>query len=157
MAIARKKFSDTISVIARIDDALERNETFESAYSLYIDTLDENVLSLLPGKLPTRFIMKRHLDYNAAKALRTDQAGVGVNGMPELRLGFMLEDVRLSLVGIENPADLPADEHIKFEKGRDGYASKELIAYLNNIGVVNDLFAARNNSTNQTTELQKKS
>jgi len=70
-------------------------------------------------------------------------------------MGFILDDVRCSLIGIENPDYLSLDEKIIFKKDSDGFADKDLISMLHESGVTHQLYAARQ-LKNQRLETAKK-
>jgi hypothetical protein len=141
MAIILSSSTDVVKVISRIDDSL--CEVSDEQWKVYQDTLDETHLTFVSGKTPTRFLVKKSLSFAAQKNVANQQMGLGEDGKPEIKIGYILEEVRCALVGIENPADLPEASHIKFSRESDGFASKELIAQLNSVGIVNELFAAR--------------
>jgi len=144
MAIHLPSFLANISVISRKDDALPADLTTQE-WENYLATLEESHLRL-GAKLPTYFVMKIHLPYASQQMIQSKQLGVSDSGEPEVRLGFILDTVRCSLIDIGNPADLPTEQHIVFKKDRDGNASKELIALLHEAGIVMELFSARQNA-----------
>lgn len=140
MALKINKNQETIKVITRMDDALPEDLSEEN-WSLYIDTLDESVLGL-KGE-PTRFVLRVHLPLAAQKAILNEQATVSSTGQVQINIGFMLEEVRAALVGIENPVN--TNDPIDFKLENDGLASKELIAMLQTAGVVAFLMGIRQN------------
>jgi hypothetical protein len=129
-----------ISFISRRDDAIPADLT-DSEWNKYMEGMDESHLRLTTE--PTRWVMRLALPYESQKSLQSSQMGVSDAGKMEVRLGFMLDAVRFALVDIQNPSALPEEQHVKFEKDVDGYASKELIAMLHANGLVLELFAAR--------------
>lgn len=140
---------DNIKVIMREDSAINESITDED-WELYVSTLDEKILKLTDE--PTRFVMKITLSYEAQMAVRNAQLSYS-SGKAEVRTGYMLEEIRYSLVGIENP---PNATSFIFKKDDDGYASRDLIAELNNYGFVNQLFIARNNAVSRVFQPTKK-
>lgn len=140
MAIKFNSASDIIKVISRHDDALPE-DLLEEEFDLYQTTLDESHLRLVGN--PTRFVIRRTLSFGAQQAVTNQQLGIDSNGKPKMNFGFMLEEIRCALIDIENPEDLPEDQKLEFKKDVDGYASKDLIAKLNAIGIVSELYAAK--------------
>lgn len=134
---------ETFKVVSRRDDALAEDLT-DSEWDSYKETLDESVLRFVAGKSPTRFVMRSSLSFAAKKVIANEQIGIGANGKPTFQFGFTLDEVRCALVDVENPADLPAESHIVFKKDASGMnASEELIAFLDDLGIAAELYAAR--------------
>lgn len=154
MALSLAKISDgTIEVISRMDSALD--QVTDEEFSSYLQALDESLLRFKDGEEPTRFIMRRVLPYATAQKIKNMQMRME-KGEMQIQMGFMAEEVRASLVDIKNPADLPEPEQIKYRRGSDGLASEELIAMLDSAGIVSDLFSARKNVMERSTENVKK-
>lgn len=145
--------NDLIKVVSRIDSALVSDE---QAYKLYQETLDESHLQYKPGEEPTRFVLKKVLNYDQAQKVKNEQTKV-VNGQINVQMSFMAEDVRLSLIDIENPAYVNDLDKIYFKKDADGGASKELMSLLEAADVVNDLYSARHAKPSFDVEGVKKS
>ena len=139
MAIKIPTKGETFKVIVSIDSSLEKDA---EAYEKYLQTLDESHLKFIAGEEPTRFVMRKVLPYNLQQKVQNAQIEISESGT-QIKPAFMMEEVRCSLVGIENPASLPAEEHIKFEKHSDGGASTSLMEMLNAVGLVNDLYKAK--------------
>lgn len=146
MAIKLSNNSVNLKVICRIDSAIPEDLT-DSEWDLYQNSLEESHLRLT--EKPTYFIMKKSLNFGAQQNIVNQQINIDATGKPNLQLGYMLEEVRCALVDIENPSTIPVEEHIKYVKEIDGYASKELIAQLNSVGIVSQLFSIRNNIVNK--------
>lgn len=137
----QNKVGDTFKIILQNDDAVPETVTDE-VYQSYLEVLDEVILGLV-GE-PTRFVMKRDLSFGAHKQIASEQMGVDGDGKPQIKMGFILEEVRAALVGIENPASLKPEECLIFEKEKgDGLASKALISQLHAMGVAMSLYGAR--------------
>lgn len=128
---------DSIKVIVREDSAVPETISDET-WAEYLRTLNEDLLGCTEA--PTRFVLRRTLPFDAQTRIQGLQIKwEGKEG--RLDMGYMLEEVRCSLVGIENPTSGP--ESIEFKTDPDGYASKELLAYLAQTGIAQQLFAAR--------------
>jgi len=136
MALFLEMGKDNLEVISSKDDAVTVDA---EAYGKYLETLDEAILCLKPGVEPTRFVLRRMLSYGMTQKIKTEQAGLGEDGKVQIRMGYILDDVRASLVDIKNPGS----PILAFKKDSDGYASKELVAMLEQAGIANELYAAR--------------
>lgn len=139
MAIKIPTKDETFSVIASLDSALEKDG---DAYEKYLQTLDESHLKIIPGEEPTRFVMRKVLPFKLAQKVQNAQIEISEAGT-QIKPAFMMEEVRCSLVDVQNPPSLPASDHIKFEKHSDGGASYGIMEMLLAAGVVNDLYKAR--------------
>jgi hypothetical protein len=140
MAIKTNSVADIFKVISRHDDAIPEDLTDEE-FELYQATLDETHLRM--ASEPTRFVVRRTLSFTAQQEVTNQQVAIGRDGKPKVNFGFILEEIRCALIDIENPADLPEDQKLLFKRDADGFASKELIAKLNAIGIVSELYTAK--------------
>lgn len=137
MALKLPSLHDTFKVVLRIDSAVQADA---EGYERYLETLDEGHLQL--AEEPTRFVLRKVLPNRLYKKVQNDQFQM-VDGKMQVQLAFTSEEVRCSLVGIENPAHLAAEERVDFKPDSDGGASEELIAMLQAAGVVMDLYRAK--------------
>lgn len=140
MAFKIAKSKGIIKVITTFDDAVAETTTKED-WDSYHKGLDETFLTFIEGKQPTRFIFNTELSMKARKEITSEQMKV-VDGEQGIQLGFIFDDIRCSLIDIENPADIPAADHIEFKKDKDGFASKNLIASFPD-KLIFDLYAAK--------------
>lgn len=152
MAIKLASKDEVIKVIARIDGSVKCDD---QAYEMYLRSLNEDLLEL--DGAPTRFLVRKVLPYGAQKDIDAQRVKVQSTGEAFVSTQT-LDEARAILVGIENPSELPEAEAIKFERDKDGYASKELIASLATAGVTDNLVNARRFavSTSAQDELTKK-
>lgn len=123
----------TIEVIDFSDSAVSCDQ---EAYTEYLKSLDETILQLKEGEVPSRFVMRKDLIYGAKMAVKSHQVKL-IAGKPEFQFGSILEEVRLSLVDVKVPG-------YKMPKETDGTASKALIANLDAAGIVQNLYVALN-------------
>ena len=137
MALKLPSLHDTFKVVLRIDSAVQADA---EAYQRYLETLDEG--HLLLSEEPTRFVMRKVLPNRLFKKVQNEQFEM-VDGKMQVQLAFTSEEVRCSLIGVENPPHVPADERLEFKAESDGGASENLMASLNAAGVVMDLYRAR--------------
>ena len=143
MAISFNKLAGNFKLISSKDPAVRctievDNEDEESEYDQYLKTLDEDILQL-EGE-PTRFVVKRTLDYRAHKIVKGAQLEKDGKDM-KVTTAFIMEQVRQSLVDIENPE---GTEHpLNYSRDNDGKASKELIADLESLGIVMEIYTAQ--------------
>ena len=139
MAVKFSSEADVFKLISRHDESIADDLTDEE-FELYQETLDESHLRLKSE--PTRFVVRRTLPFAAQQEVTNQQVRVGRDGKPQVNFGFMLEEVRCALIGIDNPADM-VEDRLEFKKEADGFASKELIAKLNTVGIVSEIYAAK--------------
>ena len=134
-----------IKVISRRDRAI--SDVTPETYKAYIATLDESELGMEEGAKPTRFVMRKILPYKAALRVKNAQISMK-DGDVQPQLSFMSEEVRLSLMDIENPECTENEKKylLEFKRESDGGAGYKLMAILEAAGVVNDLYTARQNS-----------
>ena len=150
MALLLSKNDGVIKVISSKDSAVNCDD---EAYELYQKDLDEELLEL-EGE-PTRFVLKKGLNYKEQQAVKDAQ--VKMDGKKfSVSLSYMMEEVRIALTGVDNPADLPLDKQIIYKRASDGKASEDLIAMLESAGVVTELYTARQNSLGVLTDETKK-
>lgn len=148
MAFGLSSEGEVIEVICSKDEAVTCDL---EQYQEYLKTLDETILGLKPDVQPTRFCLKRTLPYAAAQRVRNQQLGYK-DGDVEVRLGFILEEVRASLVDIKNPG-----AGLEYKKDGDGGASKTLVEKLDAFGIVQELYTARQSAMKSTPGVSKKS
>lgn len=153
MALSLDIGKDTIEVVSSKDDALgiTKDETLmldgkevldedgkpKTIYGAYLESLDETLLRLKTE--PTRFVMRKLLGYGAAQKIKTQQAGLNAEGKVEVRMGYIMDEIRAALVGVTNPGS----PSLEFKRDSDGQASKELVCLLEATGIANELYAAR--------------
>lgn len=140
MALKMEQLEGPIVVISKKDSALDCND---EEYQAYLDSgLDESLLKLKEGDAPTKFVMRKSLPWGLAKKLEDDKISMN-KGEMQIRMSFMAEEVRLSLIDIINPPHIPESDHLKFKKAGDGGASELLMEKLLAWGLVPELYAAR--------------
>ncbi len=146
MAVQLATRLETFKVILRIDGSLVKND---EEYNEYLKTLDESILKFEDGaEEPTRIVMRKVLPYALAQKVENQKLKFK-DGEVQMQTAFIMEEVRCSIVDIENPGTLPNTKH------GDGGASIELIEILVGAGVINDLYTARQNMANKK-DLKKK-
>lgn len=138
MAIKLTSLTETFEVAVFQDDALNMTR---AEYKEYIKTCDRNLLKCHEGKFPTLFVVKKVLRYEDSQRIKANQVGYK-DDMVVLDSGFTNEDIRLSLVGIINPPDLAPEHHIQL-KIENGGAAPDIMAYLIQIGAIDDIYLAK--------------
>jgi hypothetical protein len=137
MALKLPSRNETYKVVLRLDSAIGCEP---DQYDRYLETLDESLLEL--KEEPTRFVLRKVLPYRLASGVQDKQFAFK-KGEMEVRSSFMLEEVRCSIVGIENPPHLPPEERLEFKADGDGGASEDLMAALGASGLAMDLYRTR--------------
>jgi len=142
MAFLLSKGEDKIRVVARCDDALVvgDQEEFDKIYSSYLEDLEESNLTFVDGKIPTRFVLKKNLNLIEHIKVKNDQIKMSGKGEISVQMGYTIDEVRLSLVDIENPPDTVGC--LEFKKHGAGGATSELMEKLLAAGIVDDLHVA---------------
>lgn len=160
MALKLPSRTEVIKVIVSVDQALvwpEDKETRDQIWAEYLKTNDESLLQFAPGQEPTRFVMRKVLSYDQAARVQNAQTTMR-EGKVEFQMSFMMEEVRMALTDIENPDYVPLPDRIQYRRDSDGACSKEIIEGLHALGVVVDLYTARQNATaSLSADLKKKS
>lgn len=159
MSLKLPSRTDTIKVIVRADSALKWPESKEDAdevWASYLKSNDEGFLEFNEGEQPTRFVLRKVLTYDQAQKVQNQQMTMR-DGQVQVQMSFIMEEVRQSLVDIENPELTPLPDRIQFKKDSDGGCSKEIVEGLHALGAVMDLYTARQNASAKfSDELKKK-
>jgi len=134
-----------LKVILSQDSAVHCTPT---EYESYLKDLDETQLHLEGN--PTRWLLKKTLDYAAHQKILNMQASLGRKGQVSFNLSYIMEEVRIALIGVENPPEAP--DEIPYLKDGDGYCNKEIIASLHSAGCLFDLHNAYKNASSGTTQ-----
>jgi hypothetical protein len=137
MSFSIESVDSTIKVIVSKDNAVKCTE---EEYEKYTETLDESLLNL-EGE-PTRFLLRKNLSYEASQKVMDAQASFH-KGKVQMKMSYVMEEVRAAWVGVENPTDLPKERCIVWKRDNDSLASRDLIAGLQNAGVLMDLYKCR--------------
>jgi len=146
-----------IEVISRLDDSLLLDEVLsddenledgkKDAYAEYLEDLDESRLTFVEGKEPTRFVMRKVLDYKKGVRIKNEQVKMNGKNDVQVQLGSMVgETVRAALIDIKHPEGSNPGALV-FKRGSDGGASEELVALLDANGIAADLYAAHQNAS----------
>jgi len=158
MAFLLTDTKGSLKVIISRDSALDPSCFSEevdgkTAFEKYTSTLDEKFLKFREGKEPTRFHLRKVLDYKSQLHIRNMQIsieGTGKKMVQKVNFNFMVEEVRRSLVDIENPPGV--SNVLEYKKAADSYANEDLISFLDQLGVVQELYNIRLNFLNQAGE-----
>jgi hypothetical protein len=86
--------------------------------------------------------MRKVLPYRAAQGVQNQQFRYA-GGEVHLQPAFMLEEVRCSIVGVDNPQTVAPEDRLNWEAHSDGYTSFDMMAKLQGAGIVMDLYRAR--------------
>lgn len=132
----------TIAVIVQKDEAVTCSD---ENYVKYLESLDEDLLEL-DGD-PTRFVLKKHLMLPDQNAVTDAKTGVDAKGNISLKLSFMVEDIRLSLLRVEGPKDSPLNFDFSKMKSKNNEIKNNLLAAMAEKEIIGDLFRARQATT----------
>lgn len=135
MSFSIESTDTTIKVVVSKDTAVNCSD---EDYEKYTETLDESLLNLQAE--PTRFVLRKNLSYEANQRVMDAQASFH-KGQVQMKMSYVLEEVRACFIGIENPPNV--EKGMAFKRENDGLASKALVSSLHNAGVLMDLYKAR--------------
>lgn len=148
MSLPLSKTTDKFRVALRIDSALDMTE---KEYESYLETCDEGALKLkVPGKQPVFFTVRKVLPYHLALKIenmkmdmvkRKDGDKVTNDLVP--KMSWIPEEVRFSIVGIDDPSD--GDDKLEFKPDADGACSGEIMSQLMTFNGHMDIWTARQN------------
>jgi hypothetical protein len=125
-----------LDIVVRSDSALD---VTDEEYKEYLKTLDLGKLKFKEGDAPTIWVMKRKLNYRQKQ--KVDNSKIRLEkGEMQLQIGFMSEEVRMSLVDVKNPDHIPPEKRLVLKKTGDGI-DENFLACLGDI--VTELFTAR--------------
>ena len=150
MALLINKNEGVIKVISSKDSSVNCDN---KAYEKYLDDLDESILELVG--VPTRFVLKKTLNYKEQQLVKDAQVKVEGKSV-KVAISYMMEEIRIALIDIENPDDLQAEKKLEYKKGSDGKADPNLVSFLESCGIVTELYSARQNAMGTLTENIKK-
>lgn len=129
---------NTIKVIASIDSAIECSP---EVYQDYLESLDESLLNIDPTAEPVRFVVKKMFNELERQAVNKSKITTGKRGKPEANLDYLIEEMSIALVGIEDPSG-----KLRAVFDSRGRCDRDLLSKLDQAGVLNDLHTARSNS-----------
>lgn len=141
MAIrASKKDLSSLELIGRKDDALAP----DCDYGEYLKTLDQSKLKFRDGVQPTRFLLNFELTGKESERVKNAMiSGKDEDGDPAMALGsWQFALARVALKGIQNPTDIPEEEHLKLELDDRGLPNEKILGKLDKYGVIQDIFSA---------------
>jgi hypothetical protein len=150
MSFSIESVDSTIKVVVSKDSAVNCSE---EEYAKYAETLDESLLNL-EGE-PTRFVLRKNLTYEASQKVMDAQASFH-KGKVQMKMSYVMEEIRAAWVGVENPPELPKEKHIVWKRDNDGLANREQVAGLQNAGVLMDLYTSRQSFQATSGESAKK-
>ncbi len=138
--IEQKKRLNAVELVSVNDDAVDLDT---SDIAEYKKTGDMAHLKFLPNAQPTIFLMNFELKGKDAEVVKNSMlGGKDENGEPLLTFGsWAFRVVKYTLKDIKNPADIPEDCKLVFKKDERGYASDDVLAKMNDFGIVDELFA----------------
>jgi hypothetical protein len=135
---------NALELVCEFDDAIDQGN---SDIEEYKKTADMKHLKFHPNKQPTIFLCNFDLKGKEAAAIKNAMlSGRDDEGNPQLTLGtWSFRVIKYTLKDIRNPDYIEAHERIDMKKDKDGYAHDDLLAILDKVGVVNELFTFYNN------------
>jgi len=144
MALILGDREEVIKVISRKDGSIRCEE---EVYEEYLKSLDESLLDLDPDSQPTRFVLKKILSSKDDIFVKNETLSMTADGKPVIKLGFMQKAVQIALLKIEQPEGLAEEQKIH-TKQINGKIDDETISWLDQVGVLKDLYTAKENAAN---------
>jgi hypothetical protein len=93
--------------------------------------------------------MKKIMSQEDDIAVKNETLKMDKDGNPTIQLGFMQKEVQVSLLRIEQPESLPEESKIKY-KTIANKVDAETISWLDQVGVLKDLYTAKQNAARST-------
>lgn len=121
----------TMKIILKIDPALEG--TSQEEYSDYLRDLNESKLKVKDGEIPTRWVMKKQVKYGDKQRIDDMKIKIGDGGRVGFGMAWMAEEIRCTLVDVENPDSVPVDKRITLKKSGDGTVMEDTMSMLGEI------------------------
>lgn len=129
-----------IEVICTNDDAVDKEKSDLDAYK---KSYDRKHLAFLPDHQPTVFVCNFSLSGKESIRVKNAMVGQSDDGGVSVALGSWEHHVtKTTLKEIRNPADMPLEHQFVLRKDDKGYVHDDLIARLDRVGVVGQIFAA---------------
>lgn len=136
---SQKRDLSAIQMIARCDDSVEEKGT---DWEAYFKTADEKHLVIKPNMIPTRFHLNFNFDGKGAEQIKNAMIGGSDDDGVKLAYGtWTFRVAKLALKEITNPPDLPLEEHLRMQQDARQLAHDDLLAKLDRLGVVQDIFS----------------
>lgn len=131
---------NAVEVVSELDDSIDMEA---SDWEGYKATGDMAKLKFVAGKQPTIFLCNFDLKGKEGAQIKNAMIdGQDDEGKPKIALGsWSFKVAKYVLKDIKNPADVPAGSQLVFKKDQHGYAHDDVIAELDKVGIVNELFA----------------
>lgn len=138
--IQKQQPINAVEVISEQDDALDLEASDLEAYK---KTGDVSKLKFIEDKQPTIFLCNFSLKGNQATTVKNSMmGGTDDDGKPVVAFGtWSFRVAKYCLKDIRNPEGLPEDAKLLFKKDEKGLAHDDLIAMLDRVGIVNEIFA----------------
>ena len=137
MALTLDLFQDgRIEVITFADPSVTCDR---ETYNKYLETLNKDLLGL-EGE-PTVFVMKKYLTQAEGSVLKDNMLSMNKDNSMKINLSVHTEEIRRSLIDIQSGATVGGLKWVKDDG--DKWTSRDLIAKLEQAGIVEDLVAAR--------------
>lgn len=137
-------------------EKLEEEESeADTNYDMYLRTMDESYLTFKEGVEPSRFVMRKVIDWKTSQRLKDAAVTVKGRKMDYKAASSFMREIRACLIDIKHPEGVDPGE-IAFKKDRDGLPSLELMSKLDTYGVIENLYEARQKHLKDPLKLKKK-
>lgn len=151
--IDKTRALNALHIVSKHDDAHDKGDNEENwereIWSEYEKTLDINKLRFLPDTQPTVFLCNFELKGKDSAAIKNAMIEGGMDGgTPKLALGSWSQQVvKHVLKDIQNPDYVPPEDRIVFKKDGRGLAHDDVLAVLDQYGILTEIFTHYNSMT----------
>lgn len=137
--INKNRGLNALEVVSKNDDALDLEQ---SKWEEYEETGDISKLCFLPDRQPTVFLCNFEIKGKQAESIKNNMlGGRDDDGNPKVSLGsWSFRVVKNVLKDIKNPSDMSHMEALIMKKDKDGLVHDDLLADLDNMGVIDAIF-----------------
>lgn len=140
----------------KLEDEEEDQEELPTCYDMYLKTMDEGFLKFHEGQLPTRFVMRRVIDWKTSQRLKDATMTVSKGRKIDYKAASsFMREIRACLIDIQHPEGIDPGK-VVFKQERDGLASLELMSLLDSYGIIDNLYEARTKFLKDPAALKKK-
>lgn len=128
-----------VVLIAKRDDAIDLGK---SDYEKFLETGNEDHLAFVEGKNPTRFILNFDFKGRDGEKIKNAMMGTARDGQPNVAMGSWSYLVtKHALKEIRYGEGVPLEKQIKMQHDQHQNVHDDLIARLDKLGVVAQIFS----------------
>ncbi len=137
--IEQRRALNAVEIVSELDDAIDKEASDLAGYQ---ETADISKLKFLPGMTPTVFLCNFSLKGKEPAHIKNSMVGgVDDDGRPSITMGtWSFKVVKYTLKDIKNPEGIAEDQKLVYKKDQNGYAHDDVLATLDQLGILNEIF-----------------